>query len=284
MSTELTHASGASMPDFLKTGKTEQVGNINSTDKIIPRIKLLQAISPEVTDFDDAKAGEFFHTIAGHTIGKSIRAVPLLIRKTYALWTPRNDDRGLLARSSDGIHWDDWQEADGSPKQFKVKPKGSPHEVTYTLARTVAESGLDQFGTSIPGDNNSAPAAALTYQMLWYFLDHPDLSPAIIINTRSSVKKAKLLISKIEGRPVNHYGQVFNIGIKQEKGDEGPFYNYDYSADGYLQDADLYKELEGLYQTLKTESWRPNDEGDEEAATGDAGANAEPIDPKSRKF
>lgn len=284
MSTELTNATGTALPDFMKKGKTTSVGNVDSSDKIVPRVKLLQAISPEVTDFDDAKAGEFFHTIAGHTLGKSLRAVPILIRKTFALWSPRNDDRGLLARASDGVHWDDPFDENGNPRQYTIRPKGSPHDVTYTLAKTVAESGLDKFGSSVAGDPNSPPAAALTYQMLWYFLDHPELSPAIIINTRSSVKKAKMLISKIEGRPVDHFGQVFTIGIKQEKGDEGPFFNYEYTADGYLQDAALYEELGAMYESFKTESWRPSDEGEDEQSGGDAGANAEPIDPKSRKF
>jgi hypothetical protein len=121
---------------------------------------------------------------------------------------------------------------------------------------------LSEFGSSIPGDANSPPAAALTYQMLWFFPDHPDLSPAIIINTRSSVKPAKALISRIDLMPVDSYGQVYKIGISQEQGDEGPYFNYKYAADGYAEQVE-YERCKALYESFSTTSWRANDESED---------------------
>lgn len=276
------------VPDFLKgVGKTS-VGNIDKSDLIVPRVKLLQAISPEVTDFDTAKAGEFWHSIAGESMGKVLRAIPIIIRKSFVLWAPRNDDRGILARSPDGKHWQNWKDQDGNPKQFTVKPKGAAKDVTYTLAETVAESGLAEFGTSIPGNEQSPPAAALTYEMLFYFPDAPELSPAVIINTRSSVKKAKVLISKIEGRDVPHYAQIFQIGIKAEQGDEGPYYNYDYVGDGFVQEQELFERTKEMYEQWADLSWQANDATDDVAETSGGNgrpANVEPkVAEKDRKF
>lgn len=265
MSNEVAKTGGAALPDFLKDkAKTTSVGNIDQSDIIIPRIKLLQATSPEVTEIDGCKAGHFFHTISGEMLGNSFRIIPILIRKRFVLWAPRNDERGMLARSSDAKHWDDWQNEDGSPKVFVVRPKGSTVDVTYKLAPTVAESGLDRFGTSMPGDPNSSPAASLTYDILAMLPDLPELSPVLLLNTRSAVKKAKMLISKIEGRPVDHFAQIYKVNVKKEDKDGDAFYNYDYVGDGYVQDEGMYNAAKSLYEKMKDEKWAASDEAEDE--------------------
>ena len=262
-------AASKDRPAFLSKGKQSSLGNIDQSDLIVPRVKLLQAISPELDEYDHAVKRQFWHTIAAELMGDSILGIPLIVRKSYVLWAPRNDDRGILARSTDGKKWDPGFEN----LEFEVKPKGSAHAVKYETKGSVAESGLAQFGSSIPGDAQSAPAASLTYNMLWYFPEHPELSPAVIINTRSAVKPAKGLISKIEMRPVDHFAQQFRIGITDEKGDEGPYYGYSYTAAGYVESEEQYNEMKALYERFKEESWRANEE-DEEAASAGGGGSA----------
>jgi len=246
------------VPAHLQQYAKQRIGNIDSSDRIIPRIKLIQAISPELTDFaDQAKAGQFWHTIAQENIGPTIKAIPIIIRKSYVLWAPRNDDRGILARAMDGIHWDP------ADAEFRVKPKGSPSEVIYRTAKTVAGSKLDQFGTSIPGDPNSAPAASLTYNMMWYLVDHPELSPSIIINTRSAVKPMQQLLSRIDSKPVAHYAQVYDIGTVQQKGAEGPYFNFTYTGAGFA-DEHHAKLCNELYEQYGKGGWVANDEAEDD--------------------
>lgn len=262
------------LPAHLTSGKTSRLGNVDSSDLILPRIKLLQAISPEVEEFEKAKAGEFWHSIAGVSLGKELRMIPVVIRKSYVLWSPRNDQRGVLARSNDGIHWDRVEE-------FRVKPKGSPKEVVWRTEHTVKESGLDQFGSSIPGDANSPPAASLTYNILVYLPDFPDLSPAVLLNTRSAVKKAKMLISKIEMRPVDHFGQEFTVTPIQEQGAEGPYWNYAYTGNGYASAGD-YETAKMMYEKFSSADFKANDEADEHIDT--AASSAGTVGGKSGKF
>lgn len=243
--------------------KTVKVGNIDRSDLIIPRIKLLQAISPEITENNNAKAGQFWHNTAAMMLGESVRVIPIIMRKTFVLWSPRNDDRGILARAVDGLNWD----LPGA--EFTVKPKNSPKPVTYKLGKTVHEKtgdtpALSEFGSSIPDDPNSAPAAALTYEWLFLMPDFLDLGPAIVINTRSSVKPAKELINKIDIRPVDHYYGQYLMNVSTEKGDEGPYYNYKYAADGYADEA-LAIRAKALHDEFKDANFRADDESDEAA-------------------
>ena len=241
------------IPDYLRMHSKAKIGNVDVTDLVIPRVKLLQALSPELTEFNNAKVGTFWHTIANENMGSELLAAPIVIKKSYILWSPRGDDRGILARAMDGVHWDN------PGAEFTVKPRGSANSVTYRLADTVAESGLDQFGSSVPGDPQSVPAASLTYNMLWYFPEFPELSPSVIINTRSSVKPMQQLLSKIDAKPIAHYGQLYTIGIVQQKGAEGPFYNFTYNGAGFV-DQETIKITEMLYHRFAEARWTASEE------------------------
>ena len=267
---DITHVNGG-VPAHLAQYQKQKIGNVDSSDRIIPRIKLMQAISPELQDFQgEAKAGQFWHTIAQQNLGPSLKAIPIIIRKSFVLWAPRNDDRGILARAMDGVNWEP------ANAEFRVKPKGSAQEVVYRTAKTVAESGLDQFGTSIPGDPNSPPAASLTYNMLWHLPDFPELSPAVIINTRSSVKPMQQLLSRIDSKPVPHFCQVYQIASVQQKGAEGPYFNFSYVGDGFAT-AEQAKLTEEMYETFSKGGWVANDEAEEEPTTN---TNPRAVDEK----
>lgn len=259
------------LPVHLAQYTKAKIGNVDASDRIIPRVKLLQALSPELETFNDAKAGRFWHTIANQMIGDKLLGVPIVIRKSYILWAPRNDDRGILARAMDGVHWDQ------PDAEFTVKPKRSPNSVTYRMAPTVAESGLAEFGSSVPGDTNSVPAASLTYNMLWYFpeLAGSDISPlAVIINTRSAVKPMKQLLAKIDTKPVAHYCQLYDIGIVQQKGAEGPYFNYTYNGAGYADEATC-DVTNGLYERYADTEWQANDEEADTAEESSGGSRPE---------
>lgn len=258
---EVATKNTGSMPAFLADKqKQASLGNIDKTDLIIPRVKLLQSTSPELDEMDDLKRGNFYHTIAGEQIGDRIIGIPIYFRKSLVLWSPRGDDRGILARSSDCIHWDEGF----ANQEFSVRPKGATSDVVYKTGNNVAESGLAEFGSSMPGDPNSKPAASLTYNMLWYFPELPDMSPVVIINTRSAVKPAKALISKLEMSPHDHFAHLIEISVKKEMNNDGDeFFNYAYRAAGFVPDEETYNKAKELYKTFSESDWRANDDGEE---------------------
>jgi len=267
----------AQVPEHLAGYQKAKIGNVDSSDRIIPRVKLMQAISPELMDFPEAKAGMFWHTVAQQTLTPPLRAIPIVIQKSYILWAPRNDDRGILARAMDGVHWDP------ADAEFTVKPKGAANSVTYHTKRTVAESRLDQFGTSIPGDTNSPPAASLTYNMMWYLIDYPELSPSIIINTRSSIKPMQQLLSRIDSKPVAHFVQVYDINTVQQKGAEGPYFNFTYTGMGFAT-AEQAKTCEELYEQFGKGGWAANDESTDEPVFDNTRAGKETPGDKDIPF
>jgi hypothetical protein len=278
MSNDVT-AKRDELPDYLREYEHGKIGNIDTSDRIIPRIKLLQALSPELEQFQNAKAGMLWHTVASQPMGQSILGIPIVVRKSYVLWAPRGDERGILARAMDGIHWD------VPDLEITLKPKDSANSVTYRLGKTVAESGLAEFGTSVPGDQRSTPIASLTYNMLWYFPEFPELSPAVIINTRSGVKPSQELLTKIEAKGIPHYLQVYEIKVVQAKGPKGTYYNYTYHGEGYA-DAETAKVTHALFKRFEQTQWAASDEtGDTPDGPGGGSREQKPTsDRMASKF
>lgn len=255
MTQEVTTPRQSNLPAYLQDKqKTVRIGNIDHTDLVIPRVKLLQGVSPELELFETARAGVFWHSILQEPLGKSLIGIPIVLRKTQVLWAPRGDDRGILARSRDAVNWDPPQ------GEFQVQFKGNKTVYTWKLAPTVAESGLDKFGSSRSDDPQSPPAASLTYEILWYFPEHVELGPAIVLNARGSVKVCQRLLSVVDAKPVDHYYQMYSIGTTTDKGPNNePYYNYAYTSLGYADEQDGER-ARGYYEKFKDAVFRASDE------------------------
>ena len=147
----------------------------------------------------------------------------------------------------------------------------------------VPSSGLADFGSSVKGDSRSRPAASLTYQMLAFLPDYPEISPVIVINTRSSIKPMQALVSKMDGKPVEHYYQMYRMTKIDESGEEGPHFNYLYTGEGYVPE-DIAPKMKRLYDSFSKGAWRANDEGDDVANGGGGGHAAPKGDSKRTDF
>lgn len=236
------------IPAYLQGVKAAGLDNMNKDDFMLPMVKLSQALSTEISEqLGDAKAGTFFHTNAEQSLGESVRFIIASDKRKYLLLPPLGDDRKVLARADDGVHWSPPNE------EFEVKIKGVKNKVVWATAPTVAESGLDKFGSSNPEDPDSKPAAVLVYEYLVYLPDFPELSPVVMSLARSQIKKAKKqLHGKIEmranmGIPIT--AQIYKATAVVENGPEGTYFNYQFSADG-TADEETYKTVNDIRTKL----------------------------------
>jgi hypothetical protein len=230
------------LPDYLKAD-TGRLGleNISNADVAIPRIKLMQGLSPEREKFSFLKSGDFFHSAHECAIPKPFLAVPIFINKRYLLWRPRSMQGGILARAIDGKHW---QPANVAFNINLSAKEGGPASVTWTTKKTVTESGLAEWGSSNPNDVNSPPAATLMYNFLLAFPANPELSPAVLTFQRTQIKAAQQLNLKLLSaeRPVFQMIVEFDSFLDHGGGNE--FYS-------------IKTNLKGFFGTVK--KWRETD-------------------------
>jgi hypothetical protein len=81
--------------------------NITKNDVLIPRIGILQALSPQLKKskpeyIDGAKVGEICDIGKGEVIGEKLIFLPVYYHKVWMEWAPRETNKGLIT-----IHVDD---------------------------------------------------------------------------------------------------------------------------------------------------------------------------------
>lgn len=185
-----------SVPDYLKDTESTGLEGLGKDDFKVPRIKLMQALNPEVREFQGvAIPGEFWHTGGSLSLGSEFIFVPVIVGKRAVLWDPNNGQQGgdILAFSKNGLTWDS-----GENKEFKVKLKGGK-DVVWKTGKSVPASRLIEWGSLDTSEDNSPPAATLIYEYLCYLPDHAQLSPCVMGTFRTAIPNAKSLNTSLLG-------------------------------------------------------------------------------------
>lgn len=251
--------------------------NISRDDLVIPRVALMQAVNPEVTE-GKAQSGDFFHTVLEEVLGTEIDDLIIIHHsKRYTLWNPRHLGGGILARASDGVNWDE-------PNQkFTFAPfKDFPKKVvTYELGTKVGRDiGLGKWGTTDPDNPDSPPIATLTHALVCILQSRPEMGPFVMLLQRSAEPVAKQLLSKVQLDPAPIFGQVYRVGSRVITGDSGDFNQYTFTKNGHVQDADLYTFLKEQHIQFRDTGIKYDEEAerpDTDASTGgDDGNGGDP--------
>lgn len=267
------------VPDYMKQYAGLGTENISMQDMEMPRIKLVQGIDSELmATHDGLKAGDFFHTLAEVSLGSALKVVPLYITKTYVLWAPRPpiDQGGILARADDGIHWTP------SNATFEVKVDKRGTKAIWKTAPTVEESGLAEWGTYDPTDQNSQPAATLCYVIVVALPDYPEYSPVAIFLQRSAVGVARKLLGKINLSRAPICGLQYEMSSFVDNSPAGDFNNYRFTASGFVTDQEEFESYRQLHEQFKKSGVRVRDlEAEGDSTAGGTAAAEAPTDAKT---
>jgi hypothetical protein len=214
----------------------QEHAGLGGVDEVkISRLKLLQTSSPELAEFNNARQGEFWHSLINESFGSIVRICPIYIDWRFILWRPREAGGGILARADDGKHWTP------ADTEFTVKLK-SGHELKWRTARTVAASGLNRRGSYNPSDPKSPPAATRIYSIVCSFPDRKNSPPAVVTLQRAASKAATKLISKLKVLRAPSFGVIFEMTSLKGKSQSREFYNYAFEMIGPVEDRAFYEE------------------------------------------
>lgn len=242
------------------SGGVHNDDNFDQSDVVVPRVKLLQGLSKECENFDSAKAGVFWHTGFDEPLGTALDFVVCSRKKKYLLVAPIEDGQGILARAEDFHTWDrlgSWQ----------VKIKGTKEPVTWEIKDlNVVASGIDQWGTYDPNEEQSPPAATLFYEYLVILPDHLEYGPVVLSLTRSQIRSAKkglndkIRLHESAGRPMQ--ALTFQMIVQNDVNSDGQdFKNFRFVGSGFADEA-VYNQAVELKDMLKT--YKVQDEGEDD--------------------
>lgn len=257
----------SNLPAYLQnTQLPQQDDGFGAEDVKMPSIRLLQGTSPQLKDFAEASLGEFWHDGMDTPLGEEFQFIVCSRRKRYLLMAPMIDSQGVLARADDGKTWD-------TTGTWEVQIE-KRRTVEWSIRnRDVIKSGLTAWGSSDPDDVNSPPAATLMYEYLVMLPAHQELSPVLIIATRSSIKRAKkglndkILMHRSNGRPM----QALLFGatpFEDTNKDSQKFFNWTFRGLGFATEEQYNVALE-LSKTFET--YAVDDSAVTAAASSDTG-------------
>lgn len=221
------------LPDYLKGNEASGLEGFGKEDFKIPEIKLLQGLSPEVNTHKGlAIPGEYWHTGLVKSLGPTFRSVVCVARKRVVLWRPKNDQGGgILALSDDAITW-----RMGANKEFSVMLKGAKKPVIWKTGPNVKASGLCEFGSSDPENENSSPAAILYYEYIHYLPDFKDASPVVQRLKSTALDNAKKLNSYflLQKKPV--FVHALEWRVEDKKNNDGEWTIPQFRPIGYVDE------------------------------------------------
>lgn len=275
--TSNTSAEAPAMPDFMRQQAGRGLESLGAGDYEVPRLKLLQAISPEVIE-GGFKPGQFYNTVLEEALDGPISCVPLYVSKAYILWRPRPpiDMGGMIARADDGVHW--------SPPsgEFDVKVDKRGTTVKWKMAPTVAASGLAEWGSFDPNDPKSPPAATQMINVAMWMREYPELSPVVMTFQRGSIRAGRKFIGKLKMSTAPIYGRIFNVSSFDDKNSNGDSYkNFRLEGAGFVQDGAEFRQYESAYEMFAKLGLKVRDMEGLQDDNSSPGAGSSEADDKS---
>jgi hypothetical protein len=87
------------MPSYIKQGAARGNENVSNEDLQLPRIDVLQALSPQINKKKDeyiegAEVGMIFNTLTGELYPDGLYFTPVQFTKRYLVWVDRKKDNG----------------------------------------------------------------------------------------------------------------------------------------------------------------------------------------------
>lgn len=276
---ELAERSASPVQTYNSREVVPGLGNLDHTDMIVPRLKLLQGMSPETKPSGGGHPqGQWFHTTESRCLGTALTIVPLGIRKTCEVWGPRNSDHvdaGILARSSDGVHWDEGY----AHKTFEILFDDGHIEVWQTKA-DVKSSGMVDFR------DGGAPIAGYTFRVALYLPDYPQFPASLYIASRTATMPILDLHGRINARYLGgqpFWTQVYRMNAFEKNNGRFSWYVPQFENLDPLTDKRLIADLEVRSQAIYRANVVSTDE-DERLQGGDDGSyRREPKAPRGRE-
>src|SRR4051812_2478639 len=78
--------------------------NVGSADLIIPRLEIVQALSPIKEENDDARDGDIYNSVTGEIYGQQVNVIPIYYRKEYLVWAVREKGKPIPPDSFKGAY------------------------------------------------------------------------------------------------------------------------------------------------------------------------------------
>jgi hypothetical protein len=205
------------VPDYLKGNQSRGNEQVSAADLVIPRIELVQSLSPcrKKTDpayIEGAEEGDLYNNVTRELYGREVKVIPVFFAKEFLLW--------------------------------KDRTKGGGFKGAFPTAEA-AQSAREALGPE--GDDVEIVDTAQQYVLV----ARPDgrMDEAVISMAKSKAKVSRQWNSLIRLNANDRFSRVYNISSVADKSDKGEFHNFKVANVGYVTE-DQYRRAEKTFQII----------------------------------
>jgi len=232
------------VPDYIKQGGNRGSEEVKSTDMVLPRLEIVQALSPIKEENEHVKEGYLFNSVTQEVIGDLAYFVPVYFRLEYLIWKDQDQGGGFFGS------FNSKEEADA--RRMEVIEEGENPDYIEIVDTPV------QYGLRITPEG---------------------VCEQIVISmakTKTKVSRKWNAMIQIAGG--DRFSRVYKLTTFKDENKRGQkFFNYVVQPAGFTPEK-VYREAERLYEVLKTQDFRVAHEtvtevgeGRGESAGGDRG-------------
>lgn len=218
--------SNTKLPTFAHSDKGRGSEQVGGEDVLIPRIGIIQSLSPERSKKDPAyingaEEGMMFNSVTRELISDGILAVPIFFRKEWILWRIREEGGGFKG----------------------VFP---------------TESEAVRMRSSLPG---TIDVVDTHQQFCLVSLDRgATWKEAVISMSKSNAAVSKAWNSDIRIRCADangitvcdRFATIYSVGAVEKTNEKGTFYVFNTKFVGFVGDESLYKRAESVYEAISS--------------------------------
>ena len=204
------------VPEWLQKGNKGSE-DVTSRDMILPRVDVLQALSPQIKKsdpnyIDGAEQGKIFNTVTGEIYGDSINFIPVMFRKEYVVWKLRKAGGGFCGA-------------------FPTMEKA------------------EEFRANLQSpDDHECVESHQHFAML--LTDHGP-EEAVFSMTKSKLKVSRALNTLIQIAGVDRFAKAYRLDAIETSSDKGDFWSFKAHPVGFVS-KELYERGQGLYDMIKS--------------------------------
>lgn len=236
------------VPEHLQ-GKTQGAGrgseNVGTEDLVIPRLEVLQALSPMCTRGEaeynpSAEPGMLANSVSGQLYGKEVFLVPVFYSKQWLVWKDRTQGGGFFGAYPSPEEAKDRADQEGGEKAG-VQVVDTPIHLCLLVNRDTG--GIDEVTVPMP---------------------------------RTKAKISRQWNSMVRMAGGDRFARVYRVTTAQEENQKGKFFNYVVAQSGFPAKS-LYDKAEKLYESIsKGRTWTMDKTGyDPSDGASDGGDGAE---------
>jgi hypothetical protein len=213
----------AQVPAYINQGSARGSEEVKATDMVLPRLEIVQALSPIKETNPDAREGVLFNSVTQEIIGDLVYFVPVYYRTEYLVWKLQNEGGGFFGSFN--------SEAEAQQRRDEVIAEGNDPDHIEVVDTPV------QYGLRITPDGSVCEQIVIS-----------------MAKTKAKVSRKWNAMIQIGGG--DRFSRVYKLTSFTDENKKGQkFKNFMVQSAGFTPEP-VYRQAEKLYKVLKTQEFR----------------------------